>query len=118
MYGSPWLKNQEFSFTPKPTSGAKDPFLNGKLCFGKDLRQFPEIKGKLDLSFVIDAYQNFDKKAQDFFLKNLWFDTLAGTDELRKQIISGTPETEIRKSWQKDLENFEKIRRKYVLYEN
>lgn len=118
VYGSPWLKNQEFSFTPKPTSGAKDPFLNGKLCFGKDLRQFPEIKGKLDLSFVIDAYQNFDKKAQDFFLKNLWFDTLAGTDELRKQIISGTPETEIRKSWQKDLENFEKIRRKYILYEN
>ena len=118
VYGSPWLKNQEFSFTPKPTSGAKDPFLNGKLCYGKDLRQFPEIKGKLDLSFVIDAYQNFDKKSQDFFLKNLWFDTLAGTDELRKQIISGTPETEIRKSWQKDLENFEKIRRKYVLYEN
>ena len=118
VYGSPWLKNQKFSFTPKPTSGAKDPFLNGKLCYGKDLRQFPEIKGKLDLSFVIDAYQNFDKKAQDFFLKNLWFDTLAGTDELRKQIISGTPETEIRKSWQKDLENFEKIRRKYVLYEN
>ena len=118
VYGSPWLKNQEFSFTPKPTSGAKDPFLNGKLCYGKDLRQFPEIKGKLDLSFVIDAYQNFDKKAQDFFLKNLWFDTLAGTDELRKQIISGTPEAEIRKSWQKDLENFEKIRRKYVLYEN
>jgi len=118
VYGSPWLKNQEFSFTPKPTSGAKDPFLNGKLCYGKDLRQFPEIKGKLDLSFVIDAYQNFDKKTQDFFLKNLWFDTLAGTDELRKQIISGTPETEIRKSWQKDLESFEKIRRKYVLYEN
>ena len=118
VYGSPWLKNQEFSFTPKPTSGAKDPFLNGKLCYGKDLRQFPEIKGKLDLSFVIDAYQNFDKKAQDFFLKNLWFDTLAGTDEFRKQIISGTPETEIRKSWQKDLENFEKIRSKYVLYEN
>ena len=118
VYGSPWLKSQEFSFTPKPTSGAKDPFLNGKLCYGKDLRQFPEIKGKLDLSFVIDAYQNFDKKAQDFFLKNLWFDTLAGTDELRKQIISGTPEAEIRKSWQKDLESFEKIRRKYVLYEN
>lgn len=118
VYGSPWLKNQEFSFTPKPTSGAKDPFLNGKLCFGKDLRKLQEIKGKLDLSFVIDAYQNFDKKPQDFFLKNLWFDTLAGTDELRKQIISGTPEAEIRKSWQKDLENFEKIRLKYVLYEN
>ena len=118
VYGSPWLKNQEFSFTPKPTSGAKDPFLNGKICFGKDLRQFPEIKGKLDLSFVIDAYQNFDKKSQDFFLKNLWFDTLAGTDELRQQIIAGKSETEIRNSWKKDLENFEKIRTRYRIYED
>jgi uncharacterized protein YbbC (DUF1343 family) len=72
----------------------------------KRFTKFPEIKGKLDLSFVIDAYQNFDKKTQDFFLKNLWFDTLAGTDELRKQIISGTPETEIRKSWQKRFRKF------------
>ena len=122
-FGSPWLKNYEFSYTPKPTSGAKDPFLNGKLCFGEDLRKSPEIKEKLDLSFVINAYKNFDKKSQNFFLqpepgKNFWFDTLAGTDELRKQVIAGKSETEIRNSWKKDLESFEKIRPRYRIYED
>jgi uncharacterized protein YbbC (DUF1343 family) len=59
----------------------------------------------------------------DFFLKpttgsNLWFDTLAGTDELRKQIVAGKSASEIKTSWKSDLEKFEKIRKKYVVYEN
>lgn len=118
VFGSPWLKNYTFKFTPKPNFGAKDPFLNGKLCYGEDLRNYPEIKSQLDLSFMINAYQNFDKKSQEFFLKNLWFDTLAGTDELRKQIIAGKSEEEIRNSWKQDLQNFEKIRTKYRIYED
>ena len=118
VFGSPLLKNYQFKFTPKPNFGAKDPFLNGKICNGEDLRNYPEIKEKLDLSFVINAYKNFDKKSQEFFLKNLWFDTLAGTDELRKQIISGKSEEEIRNSWKQDLQNFEKIRTKYRIYED
>ena len=118
VFGSPWLKNHPFKFTPKPNFGAKDPFLNGKICNGEDLRNYPEIKEKLDLSFVINAYKNFDKKSQEFFLKNLWFDTLAGTDELRKQIISGKSEEEIRNSWKQDLQNFEKIRTKYRIYQD
>lgn len=118
VFGSPWLKNYPFKFTPKPNFGAKDPFLNGKLCNGEDLRNYPEIKDKLELSFVINAYKNFDKKSQEFFLKNLWFDTLAGTDELRKQMISGKSEEEIRNSWKQDLKNFEKIRAKYRIYED
>ncbi len=118
VFGSPWLKNYQFKFTPKPNFGAKDPFLNGKICNGEDLRNYPEIKEKLDLSFVINAYKNFDKKSKEFFLKNLWFDTLAGTDELRKQIISGKSEEEIRNSWKQDLQNFEKIRTKYRIYQD
>lgn len=118
VFGSPWLKNHPFKFTPKPNFGAKDPFLNGKICNGEDLRNYPEIKEKIDLSFVINAYKNFDKKSQEFFLKNLWFDTLAGTDELRKQIIAEKSEQEIRNSWKQDLQNFEKIRTKYRIYED
>ena len=118
VFGSPWLKNHPFKFTPKPNFGAKDPFLNGKICNGEDLRNYPEIKEKLDLSFVINAYKNFDKKSKEFFLKNLWFDTLAGTDELRKQIISGKSEEEIKNSWKQDLQNFEKIRTKYRIYQD
>lgn len=123
IYGSPWLKYQTYSFTPKPNAGAKEPFLNGKMCYGEDLREHTDIKEKIDLSFVLNAYERFDKKAKDFFLqplpgKDFWFDTLAGTDELRLQIIAGKSETEIKNSWKKDLLNFEKIRTKYRVYED
>jgi len=49
-------------------------------------------------------------------LKNRFIDRLAGTDELRKQIISGTSEKQIRKSWKRDLQKFKQIRVKYLLY--
>lgn len=116
IYGSPWLKNMDFQFTPKPNFGAKDPFLNGQLCFGENLTNYSEDLRRLNIEWLLKAYKSYDNRNQDFFLKNLFFDKLAGTDELRKQIIAGKSEKEIRDSWKKDLENFEKIRQKYVIY--
>lgn len=118
IYGSPWTKNLPYKFTPKPNYGAKDPFLNGKLCYGENLSKHPEELRKLNLEWLLNAYKNYKNPQQDFFLKNLFFDKLAGTDELRKQIIAGKTEVEIRQSWQKDLDAFEKIRTKYVVYED
>ena len=118
VYGSPWTKNLPYQFTPKPNFGAKDPFLNGKLCYGENLSNYPVDLRELNLEWVIKAYKNYKNPNQDFFLKNLWFDTLAGTDELRKQIIAGQSIADIKASWKSDLDNFEKIRTKYVVYEN
>lgn len=118
IYGSPWTKNFQYQFTPKPNFGAKDPFLNGKLCYGENLSQYPEDLHQLNLKWLLKAYKDYKNPAQNFFLSNLFFDKLAGTDELRKQIIAGKSETEIRNSWKKDLENFEKIRSKYVIYQD
>lgn len=116
IYGSPWTRNLPFKFTPKPNFGAKDPFLNGQVCYGEDLsRQNLDLKS-LNLNWLLKAYKNYENPRQDFFLKNLFFDKLAGTDELRKQIIAGKSEAEIKKSWQEDLEEFQKIRIKYVIY--
>mgnify|MGYP003346093416 CR=1 FL=1 len=39
-----------------------------------------------------------------------------GQKELQKQIEEGWSASEIRKSWQKDLEKFKKIRANYLLY--
>jgi uncharacterized protein YbbC (DUF1343 family) len=47
---------------------------------------------------------------------NNYFDKLAGTDELRKQITEGKSEQEIRESWKPALDDFLKIRRKYLIY--
>lgn len=118
IYGSPWTKDFSYQFTPKPTEGAKDPFLNGKLCYGENLQNYPEDLRRISLEWLLKAYKDYKNPSQDFFLKNLFFDTLAGSDELRKQIIAGKSEKEIRESWKKDLQDFEKIRQKYVVYPN
>lgn len=118
IYGSPWTKNLPYQFTPKPSVGAKDPFLNGKLCYGENLSEYPEDLRSLNLDWLLNAYKNYKNPQQDFFLKNLFFDKLAGTDQLRKQIIAGKSATEIKDSWKDDLENFQKIRAKYVMYED
>ena len=118
IYGSPWTKNFPYQFTPKPNSGAKDPFLNGQTCFGEDLSNKNLDLREINLKWLIKAYADYKNPNLDFFLKNLFFDKLAGNDELRKQIINKVPETAIRKSWQKGLEKFQKIRAKYIIYKN
>ncbi|WP_332033310.1 exo-beta-N-acetylmuramidase NamZ family protein [Kaistella sp.] len=118
IYGSPWTKNLPYQFTPRPNFGAKDPFLNGKLCYGENLSDYPEDLRALNIEWLLKAYSNYKNPGQDFFLKNLFFDKLAGTDELRKQIVAGKSAVEIKDSWKKGLEDFQKIRTKYVMYED
>ena len=62
---------------------------------------------------LILAYKN-SKNKTSFFLES--FDKLAGTYELKKQIIDGTNEKQIKKSWENDLEKFKTVRAKYLLY--
>lgn len=118
IFGSPWTKDFPYQFTPKPSSGAKDPFLNGQLCYGENLANQKLDLRQINLKWLINAYLDYKNPNESFFLKNLFFDKLAGSDVLRKQIMAKTPEEEIRKSWQKDLEKFQKIREKYVIYED
>lgn len=112
IYGSPFLSKTNFSFTPKPNFGAKDPLYNGKECFGEDLTAYPKLK-QLELKWLIKAYQNTSDKTKFF---NGFFTKLAGTKKLQQQIESGASEAQIRKTWQKDLETFKKMRTKYLIY--
>ncbi len=110
-----------FSFVPKPNFGNQKPFLEGQKCFGYDFRKMPldslRANGKILLWPILDAFQKFPvEKRGSFFLKNNFFDKLAGSSKLRKQILAGKTETEIRASWQADLEKFGSVRRKYLLY--
>lgn len=118
IYGSPWTPNLPYQFIPKPSFGAKDPFLNGQICFGENLSEYRKPLTALNLSWLIKSYRNYKNPAQNFFLSNLFFDKLAGSDLLRKQIMAGKTEEEIRASWEKDLKSFENIRKKYVLYKD
>ena len=116
VIGSPNPKNGSFTFTPEDKLGAKNPPQKGKLCFGKDLSQTDARKQGFSLSYVIDFYQKSDNKAI-FFSSPSFFDKLAGSDTTRKQIIAGLTETQIRATWQTDLDKYKAIRKKYLLYE-
>ena len=111
IYGSPFLDKTAFSFTPQANEGAKYPKYKNKRCFGEDLRM-TENRNKLDLSFLIQAYQQSASKA--FF--NTFFRKLAGTEKLQQQIEEGVSELAIRKTWEPGLKAFKLIRRPYLIY--
>ncbi|HWR94862.1 MAG TPA: DUF1343 domain-containing protein [Flavobacterium sp.] len=112
IYGSPFLPNNGFSFIPKPNLGAKDPLYNGNECYGVDLSSIPKVKS-LELKWLIDAYNSMSDKSKFF---NSFFTKLAGTKSLQKQIEIGMPEEEIKETWQINLNEFKKIRSKYLIY--
>ncbi len=109
----------EFTFIPKPNEGASNPALNDKICYGVDLTNgnafFDWQKNRFNVSVIMKMYELFPDKSK-FFNKNNLLEKLAGTKEFRKQIESGASEEEIRESWKPGLENFKKIREKYLLY--
>lgn len=113
IYGSPYLPKSNFSFTPKPNNGAKEPLYNGKLCYGEDLTQIKKVT-QLELKWLIKAYNQTTDKSKFF---NSFFTKLAGTKKLQEQIEKGVSENEIRASWVKGLNEFKEMRKKYLIYE-
>ncbi len=121
VYGDPHYHNRNFSFTPRPMFGSRHPKHSGKICYGVDLRDLPArdtsfyLKGELNLCYLVEAYNNYPYKRK-FFLKGGFFNRLAGSDKLKKQIEAGLSIDEIRKSWENGLRQFREIRAKYLLY--
>lgn len=114
-YGAPFLDRAEFSFSyiPEPNLGAKSPKHIGTICYGEDLSKIPRIS-KVSLEWIDRAYRHCLEKNK--FFNTSGFSKHAGTEQLQKQIEAGMNETEIRATWQTDIENFTKIRAKYLLY--
>jgi uncharacterized protein YbbC (DUF1343 family) len=117
VFGSPLLPDRGFSFIPESVPGAKNPPFLGVRCFGTDLRDAVKEKlvpkPELNLSWLIEAYNNFPQKDK-FFIP--YFDVLAGGPVLREQIQKGMTQEQIRESWKEGLAKFAKIREKYLLY--
>lgn len=111
-FGAPYLESN-YSFIPKSGAGSKYPKHENKTCFGTDLRFQEDYLTAINLNWIIEAYNQYPEK-EEFF--NNFFDKLSGTDKLRKQIIAGKTAKEIKVSWQKGLEEFKRVRGKYLLY--
>ena len=112
IYGSPFLPKSDFSFTPVSNFGSKDPMNKGLLCYGEDLSNAPKVH-QLELKWLLKAYNSTSDKSKFF---TAFFTKLAGTKKLQQQIEAGASETEIRKSWEKGLNDFKAMRKKYLIY--
>lgn len=127
VFGHPSLPKNLYSFTPNPNEGAKSSKLYGQLCYGWDLGGTPqkvlnEVNNKIQLQWLIQAYQLFPAKDSFFIvpksgkMEASHFTRLAGNNDLWQQIKDGKSEEEIRKGWEPALSEFRKIRKKYLLY--
>ena len=112
IYGSPFLPQSEFSFTPEPNLGAKEPMHKGAICYGEDLSTIEPVT-QIELKWLIKAYNTTEDKTK-FFIP--FFTKLAGTTSLQRQIEEGFSERKIKKSWKPGLDQFKEIRKKYLLY--
>lgn len=117
VYGHPAMIGRTFSFTPRPTAGAKHPPLEGQLCRGVDLSGMPLDEARevgFSLKYVIDAYA--DLRLGDKFFTPM-FEKLVGVGWVRGMILSGASDAEIRARWADDVARYRERRAKYLLYE-
>ncbi len=115
VIGYPDKRFGDFSFVPHDIPGMQmNPIHKGDTCYGMDLRHMPDTI-RFTLRFVLYFYylSGWGKK---FFTRPHWFDLLAGTDKLRKEILMGWSAKEIEKSWQPQLEKYKQMRLKYLMY--
>ena len=114
-YGASFLDSTQYTFTyvPEPNFSSKYPKEEGKTCYGNDLSTNPKMQ-EMSLQWLLDAYKNCTDKSK--FFNTSGFTKHAGTEKLQQQIEAGLSESEIKASWNEDLESFKKIRKKYLLY--
>lgn len=117
QFGNPQMKGYSYSFTPKSTAGAKTPPQMNQTCYGVNLQKYPADKvlfnKGIDLSYLIDAYQNLNL-GDAFFTP--FFEKLTGVEYVRTMIKAGKNASEIKSMWKNDVEKFKKVRRPYLLY--
>lgn len=116
--GHPDYSDNSFSFVPRSMPGYDTrPKYQDTTCYGIDLRSISllELKkiNRLNLNYLIQFYKDPGIQ-KNFFTR--YFNLLAGNDDLKNQIVTGWSEDEIRNSWKTELEEFKKIRVKYLLY--
>ena len=120
IFGYPQAKDGKYAFTPLPMKGASEnPLYNGQLCWGFEATNYGEMYvkyyKKIYLFWILNLYSNCAAKEKFF---NTYFNSLAGNETLKKQIMEGKTEEEIRKSWEAGLIKFKEIRKKYLIYQD
>lgn len=126
VLGAPLLKGKyDFTFTPVSIPGMSEtPLHQNKVCYGLDLRNFDvdqlRKSRQINLKWLMEMYAAYPDKSKFFDMSQSKqmgdINKLAGTEDLKKQIMAGASEKEIRDSWEPKLSAYKTMRKKYLLY--
>jgi uncharacterized protein YbbC (DUF1343 family) len=104
-----------FTVTPRPIPGAApSPKLAGVTLWGQDLRAAP--REGFTLRYLLEWRDRMQAWEEPLIDRPDYFDKLAGSDRLRRQLEAGLDEASIRASWQADLDAYRAMRRRYLRY--
>lgn len=113
--GHPNLKGMSHEFIPRRIDGmSKYPPHENEICYGIKFDRKPYSSG-FTLQYLIDFHEAYEGEKPYF---NNFFEKLAGSKKLARQIKDGYSEREIRRTWQPELDNYKALRKKYLLYED
>lgn len=120
LYGHPSFADYQFIFIPESRPGAKNPPQKGNACHGVDLRvldlgDLQQLR-RIDLRYLVDAYNRFPQKEEFFQRGGNFFDLLMGQTYIREMIVAGASAADIEASWRDDVEQFKQQRKKYLIY--
>jgi uncharacterized protein YbbC (DUF1343 family) len=120
VIGHPGFAIGSFTFMPRSMPGVSlHPKYEGEQCYGQNLTGFAENRERNDhhftMQYLIGAYAYFSDRNDTVFFTD-YFDKLAGTNRLRKDIEKGMSAEEIRSGWQPGHQEFMDIRKKYLQY--
>ena len=107
----PSVYGPAITFTPNQSTQ------KGRTCDGVDLSGMTEEEARqvgFSLRYLLDAYKHLNM--DNYFFRS-FFELLVGQDYVRKMILQGKNEEEIRACWQDDVAMFKEQRRPYLLYE-
>lgn len=105
-----------FSFTPKPIKGmAMNPPQKNQACYGIDLRSSVNNNQRFTLNYLLMFRDKFDDDSV-MISNERWFNLLAGNNLLLEDFKNGLSEKDIREHWKDDIEEYGKMRMRYLIY--
>jgi uncharacterized protein YbbC (DUF1343 family) len=117
MAGSPVYTNYSFNFTPVSKPGAKDPKFKDQVCYGIDFKDAThgsdQALHEIHIEWIVEMYQAYENK-DEFFTS--FFDQLVGNTSVKADILNGTDGEKLKTLWKTEVDQFKKIRKKYLLY--
>ena len=127
IFGAPWIDAAKLTtelnklnltglkFSPTEFTPTASKFQNEK-CLGCEI--IITNRNKIDAFYtgvaIVDTLARMYPENLEWKIKH--FDRLCGTDMIRKEIEQKQPIAKLKTQWQKETKEFNKIRKKYLIY--